>query len=46
MSDTHNELQYGNNYTHRKILNLVLALNYFSFSYPNQNPEQTHLPKH
>ena len=31
MSDTHNELQYGNNYTHWKILNLVLDLNYFFF---------------
>jgi len=42
MSDTHNKLQYGNNYIHRKILDLVLYLNYFSFS--NLNP--THLPKH
>jgi len=26
-------------------LNLVLDLNYFSFSYPNLNPNPTHLPK-
>jgi len=43
MVDTHNKLQYGNsNYNHWKILNLVLDLNYFSFS----NPTPTHLPKH
>ena len=40
MSDTH-KLQYGNNYNHWKILDLVLDLNYFSFS----NPNPTHLPK-
>jgi len=42
MSDTHNKLQYSNNYNHSKILNLVLDLNYFSYS----NPNPTHLPKH
>ena len=44
MSDTHKKLQHGNNYSHWKILYLVLDLNYFSFSNPNHNP--THLPKH
>jgi len=42
MSDTHNKLQYGNNYNHWKILGSVLDLNRFSFS----NPNPTHLPKH
>jgi len=37
MSDAHNKLQYGNNYIQRKILELVLDLNHFSFSNPNQN---------
>jgi len=46
MSDTHNKLQYGNKYYHRKILELVLDLNYFSFCNPNPNPKPTHLPKH
>jgi len=32
MSETHNKLQYRNNYNHWKILGLVLDLNYFSFS--------------
>jgi len=36
MSDTHKKLQHGNNYKHWKILDLVLHLNYFSFSNPNQ----------
>ena len=45
MSDIHNMLQNGNNYNQWKILNLVLELNYFSFSYPNLNPNPTHLPK-
>ena len=44
MSDTHNKLQYGNNNSHWKILDLVLDLNYFYFSNPNPNP--THLRKH
>jgi len=34
MSDTHNKLQYGNKHNHWKILDLVLDLNYFSFSNP------------
>jgi len=42
MSDTHNKLQYGNNYRHWKILVLALDLSYFSFS----NPNPTHLRKH
>jgi len=46
MPDTHNKLQYGNNCNHRKRLDLVLDLNYFSFSYPNPNLKPTHLPKH
>ena len=32
MSDTHDNLQYGNNYNHWKILDLFLDLNYFYFS--------------
>jgi len=36
MSDTHKKLQHGNNYKHWKILDLVLDLNDFSFSNPNQ----------
>ena len=35
MSDTYNKLQYGNNYNHWNISDLVLDLNYFSFSNPN-----------
>jgi len=35
MSDTHNKLQYGNDYNHRKTLDLVLDINYISFSNPN-----------
>jgi len=35
-------LQFKNNYNHWKLLDLVLDLNYFSFS--NLNPK--HLPKH
>ena len=38
MSDTQNKLQYGNNCNLWKILDLVLYLNYFSFSNPNPNP--------
>ena len=40
MSDTHNKLQYGNNYNHWKILDLVLEFKFLS------NPNPTHLPKH
>jgi len=43
MSDTHKKLQYGNNYNHWKILDLVLDI---FFSYPKPNRNQTHLPKH
>ena len=46
MLDTHNKLQYRNNYNHWKILDIVLDFKYFSFSNPNGNPNQTHLPKH
>ena len=35
MPDTHNKLQYVNNYNHWKILDLVLDLNYISFYNPN-----------
>jgi len=42
MSDTHNKLQYGNKYNHWKLLDLVLDLNYFSFS----NLNSTNVPKH
>jgi len=44
MSDTHNKLQYGNNYNHWKILHLALDLDHFSFS--NISPNPTRLPKH
>jgi len=40
MSDTHDKLQYANNYSHWKMLDLLLDLKYFSFS------SRTHLPKH
>ena len=43
MSDTH-KLQYWKNYSHWKLLDLVLDLNYISFS--NPNPNATHSPKH
>ena len=46
MSDTDNELQYGNKQNQWKILNLILDFNYFSFSNCNTNPNPTHLPKH
>jgi len=46
MSDTHNKLQYGNNYNHWKILDLVLDLKNFYFSSLNQTFNPTHLPKH
>jgi len=46
MSDTHNKLQYGNNYNHWKILDLVLDINYICFSNMNPNPNPTHLPEH
>ena len=36
MSDTHNNLQYGKNYNHWKILDLVSDLNHISFSSPIQ----------
>ena len=39
MSDTHNKLQYGNDYKHWKISDVVLNLNNYYFS----NPNQTHL---
>jgi len=42
MSDTHNKLQYGNNYNYWKLLDFVLNLNFISFTDPNP----THLPKH
>ena len=41
MSSSH-KLQHGNNYNYWKILDLVLDLNYFSFSKPNP----AHLLKH
>jgi len=31
MSDAHNSQQYGNNYNHQKILDVILYLNYFFF---------------
>jgi len=46
MSDAHNKQQYRNYYNHWKILDLVLDLNYISFSNPNPNTNPTHLPKH
>ena len=44
MSVTHNKLLHGNNFTHWKFSDLVVDLNYFSFSRPNPYP--TGLPKH
>jgi len=46
MSDTHGKLQYGNNYNHWKLLDLVLELNFFLLSNLNANANPTHLPKH
>ena len=46
MLDTHNKLQYGNNYNHWKISELLLDINYISFSNPKPNPNPTHIPKH
>ena len=46
MSDTHNKLSYANNYNHWKILDLVLDLNYLSFSNPYRNLNPTHSSKH
>jgi len=31
MSDTHNKLQYGNNYNHWKLLELIVHVNYYLF---------------
>ena len=45
MSDTQSKQQSGNNYNHRKILDLVLDLNLCSFSDHNANANQTNLPK-
>ena len=45
MSDTHNKLQQWNNDNHWKILDLVLDLNYISYSHPDPNSNPTHLPK-
>ena len=42
MPGTHNELLQGNKFHHSKFSDLVLDLNYFSFSHPNP----TYLPKH
>jgi len=44
ISDTHNKLQYVNNYIHWKYWTW-LHLNYVSFSYTNPNPNPTHLPR-
>jgi len=45
MSDTHKKLQYGNNYNHWKILDLVLDIFFLTLSqtvtrrtYPNTKP--------
>ena len=35
MSDTHNKLRYGINYSHWKILDLVLDFSYIYFFNPN-----------
>ena len=34
MSDTHDKLEYANNYNHWKMLDLFTDLKYFSFSNP------------
>jgi len=41
ISDTHDKLQSGSGYYHRKTLDLILDFNYFSFSIPN-----SHLTRH
>jgi len=46
MSDTHNKPQYGDNYNHWKMLDLVLDLNRFYFSNQNINHNPTHLTEH
>jgi len=40
------KLQYRNYDKHKKILDLVLDINYISFSNPKPNLNPTHLPKH
>jgi len=46
MSGIHNKLLHGNNFNHWKFSDLVVDLNYFSFSRPNPNPYPADLPKH
>ena len=46
MSGARSKLQHRNNFNHWKFLDLVVDLNYISFSRPNRNPNPTHLPKH
>ena len=45
LSDTHNKLQYKNNYNHWKISDLAVDLNYIYLS-NSPNPNRTHLPQH
>jgi len=45
MSDTL-KLQCGNGYNHWNTLDLVLDINYISFSNPNINSNTTQLPKY
>jgi len=46
MSGTHNKLWHENKFHHWKFSDLVLDLNYFSFSHHNPCRNQTYLPKH
>jgi len=46
MSGTHDKLYHGNKFHHWKFSDLVLDLNYFSFSHHNPYPNPTYLPKH
>ena len=46
MSGTHDKQWHGNKFHHWKFSDLVLDLNYISFSYHNPYPNPTYLPKH
>ena len=46
MSGTHDKLQHGNKFHHCKFSDLVLDINYFSFSHHNPCPNPIYLLKH
>jgi len=46
MPGTHKNLQHRKNFNHWTFSDLVVDLNYFTFSQSNPNPNPTHLPKH